>query len=378
MLPGLGQEKINIQERQGLIMLLRSDIRELRHRMDYDNCGITRIRGAYVSRGTVMAEINAPFLSLPDNELYKYLDIARGCLSKKIGDNMLSLEIDNIAVKEVLSQCINSELKDDDAVEDVYGRIMNVLPSDEKYLILILQDNYDIPKRGTDGANQDESEDVYAYMMCIIIPMVLEKAGLCYDGEKIAPKIRQRVLSKPMAAFIYPSWEERTVEHDRCMFYAAKPDRPPHELMGQMLDAKRVETATEIKKKFEDIISLKAESEQEAEEYIAAVNAVLEQAVSKSPDLIIGADELSGILSDTDIPHDDSTIIVEEYKKYIQPGTRAEWLLDGKALQRAEEIKRRKELNKLMLAAADAILHPNIDEDYAIALVDKLRKKAGR
>ena len=78
------------------------------------------------------------------------------------------------------------------------------------------------------------------------------------------------------------------------------------------------------------------------------------------------------------MPQEDRAAIVEEYRRDIQPRTRAEWLLDGKALQRAEEIKRRKELNKLMLAAADAILHPNIDEDYAIALVDKLRKKAGR
>ena len=374
----MGQEKINIQERQGLIMLLQSDIRELKRRMDAENCGITRIRGAYVSEGMVEAEINTPFLALPENEFYKYLDIAKSCLTKKIGDQMLSLEIEGMAVGEVLSRCIGSELKDDDVVHDVFGSIMNVLPTDEKYLILMLQENYDVPRRGTDGVAQDESEEVYAYMMCIIIPVVLDKAGLCYDGEKIASKKREWVAQKPIAAFVYPAWEERTAEYGKCIFYTATPDRPPHELMEKTLDAKRIRTATEIRQEFEKVISRRAASPEEAEEYIVMVNEALERALETEAGLIVGADELKGILDDTDMPQEDRAAIVEEYRRDIQPGTRAEWLLDGKALQRADEIKRRKELNKLMLAAADAILHPNIDEDYAIALVDKLRKKAGR
>ena len=108
------------------------------------------------------------------------------------------------------------------------------------------------------------------------------------------------------------------------------------------------------------------------------VNEALERALETEAGLIVGADELKGILDDTDMPQEDRTAIGEEYRRDIQPGIRAEWLLNSKALKRAEELKKRKEINKLMLTAADAILHPNIDEEYATKLVEKLRRIAER
>lgn len=358
-------------------MLLWSDVKEIRRRMEPDNCGISRIRGAYVADGSVLAQINAPFLALPENEFYKYLDIAKACLTKKIGDQMLSLEIEeNSVVRTELERCIASGLKDDDAVQNVFDRIMDILPPYEKYLLLMIQENYDIPRYGADGADQDESEEVYAYVMCIIIPVKLDKSGLYYDGEKIASKKREWVASKPTAAFVYPSWEERTVEHDRCMFYTAAPDKPPHELMEKMLNAKQTQTATEIRMEFEELINRHAESTDAAEEYIASVNEVLDRVLNVTPKLNVGAPELGCILADTEISKDNKAVIIEEYRKMIKSAP-AEWLFNPKALKKAEEIKKRRELNKLMFAAADAIRHPNIDEEYAEKLAEKLIRTAG-
>ena len=69
--------------------MTNSDRNELRRRFVKDN-SISRLALCYVnsSREKVVVQ-NEVFLSLPEEDMFKYLDIAKKSLSGNIGDNLL-------------------------------------------------------------------------------------------------------------------------------------------------------------------------------------------------------------------------------------------------------------------------------------------------
>ena len=71
----------------------KKDINEIRRQFTPDNCTITRLCGCYVdNEKNKKTEIREAFLSLPEEEIFKYFDIFRKTLSGTIGRNLLNME----------------------------------------------------------------------------------------------------------------------------------------------------------------------------------------------------------------------------------------------------------------------------------------------
>lgn len=69
-------------------MLSSKDISELRKRMTLKDTNITRLAGIYVSNEKErMTSLNERFLNLPEEEVYKYLDIAKEVLNRKVEES---------------------------------------------------------------------------------------------------------------------------------------------------------------------------------------------------------------------------------------------------------------------------------------------------
>ena len=69
-------------------MLSSKDISELRKRMTLKGTNITRLAGIYVSNEKErMTSLNERFLNLPEEEVYKYLDIAKEVLNRKVEES---------------------------------------------------------------------------------------------------------------------------------------------------------------------------------------------------------------------------------------------------------------------------------------------------
>ncbi len=136
------------------------------------------------------------FLNLDEDEYFKYLEIAKKVLSGTIGNNILELNFptneDFINERQVsLMQLKNSQLKDDDLLDDFYKLIINNYDYASNILILVFYDAYDVITKTTDNARIDESEDVYEYVLCAICPVSLSDPGLRYsEGEN---KIKARI-----------------------------------------------------------------------------------------------------------------------------------------------------------------------------------------
>ena len=95
----------------------------------------------------------------------------------------------------------------------MYEKIMNLYSTVGNYLVISLYDAYDVPREGTDGFSQGESEEVFRYIYTCICPVNLAKAALSYheDENVFAARIRDWVVEMPDVGFLYPAGFRMTV-----------------------------------------------------------------------------------------------------------------------------------------------------------------------
>ena len=71
----------------------KKEVLEIRKQYKPESCSITRICGCYVNGNKeVIAKSKDAFLSLPDEEIFKYLTIFNQTLSGTIGKNLINME----------------------------------------------------------------------------------------------------------------------------------------------------------------------------------------------------------------------------------------------------------------------------------------------
>ena len=108
----------------------KKEISELKKQFTPDNCTISRICGCYVdSEKEKRLEMRESFLSLSDEEMFKYFEIFKKTLSGTIGKNLLNLEFPLKAEaeggeQEFLLRLKNSRLTDDALVDECYDKII--------------------------------------------------------------------------------------------------------------------------------------------------------------------------------------------------------------------------------------------------------------
>ena len=159
---------------------------EIRKQFTNENCAITRICGCYVdAEKEIRTELKEAFLSLPEEEAFKYYDIFRKTLSGTVGKNLITLGFPTDqempdGTQAWLLKLRDSRLEDDVLLEEFYEKIIKNYAYGENYYIILIHAAYDIPKKASDGMEMlDASDDTYEYLLCSICPVKLSKAGLC-------------------------------------------------------------------------------------------------------------------------------------------------------------------------------------------------------
>lgn len=71
----------------------KKEVSEIKKQFTPDNCAITRICGCYVDgEKNKKTQLKEAFLSLPEEEIFKYFELFRKTLSGTIGKNLLNME----------------------------------------------------------------------------------------------------------------------------------------------------------------------------------------------------------------------------------------------------------------------------------------------
>ena len=241
----------------------KKEVLEIRKQFTPANCAITRIAGCYVDHEkNKKMESKSAFLSLPEDDAFKYFDIFRKTLSGSVGKNLLNLEFPTKpempgGAQEFLMKLRKSKLEDDQLLEEFYDRIIESYNYGENYYIVLIYAMYDIPGRASDGTEMyDASEEVYEYLLCSICPVSLSKAGLSYHAESncIQDRIRDWVVGMPDKGFLFPAFNDRSTDIHGVLYYTKKSEDLQQELIEQLLGARMPMSANTQKEKFQMLI----------------------------------------------------------------------------------------------------------------------------
>ncbi len=242
----------------------KKEVLEIRRQFTPENCAITRICGCYVDHEKEKkAELKKAFLSLPEEEAFKYFDIFKHTLSGTLGKNLINMEFPldqelNGGTQEFLLKLRDSKLEDDMLIEEFYDKVIENYIYAENYYIILIHAVYDVPGRSSDGLEMfDASDTVYEHILCSICPVNLTKAGLTYNAEtnNIEDRIRDWIVEGPAKGFLFPAFQDRASNVHSILYYTKKPEDLQPELITNVLGSTIPLTAGDQKTTFQAIIS---------------------------------------------------------------------------------------------------------------------------
>lgn len=242
----------------------KKEVAEIKKRFTKTKCSFTRLCGCYVdAEKQKRLTLKEAFLSLPEEEMFKYIDIFRKTLSGSIGKTMLNMEFPmeqetkEDGTQRFLMKLLEGKLTDDDLLNEFYDKIISVYNYPENYFIILTHDAYDIPKITSDGVeNFDASEYVYDYILCCICPVKLTKPGLCYNAETnhIQDRIRDWVVEAPQSGFLFPAFNDRNMDIHNLLYYSKKSDELDAVITEEVLGCQLPLPAKSQKETFNNIL----------------------------------------------------------------------------------------------------------------------------
>nr|WP_330382176.1 DUF4317 domain-containing protein [Mediterraneibacter massiliensis] len=245
------------------VMMNKKEVLEIRKQFTPANCAITRICGCYVDHEkNKKMEAKEAFLSLPEEEAFKYFDIFKKTLSGTMGKNMLNMSFPLDAempggTQEFLLKLKNSKLEDDMLLEEFYDKVIESYIYEENYYIILIHAMYDIPGKSSDGIEMfDASDEVYEYLLCSICPVSLSKAGLSYNAQdnRIEERVRDWVVDMPDKGFLFPAFTDRSTDLHGVLYYTKKSEDLQPEMAEHVLGASMPMSADTQKETFQMII----------------------------------------------------------------------------------------------------------------------------
>ena len=241
--------------------ITKGDVLELRRRLKKTECTFGRLCGCYVNSGKqVVVKFSEPFSELEEDEFYKYLEIAKKTLSGTLGSNLLELEFArNEAAEERQKYLLtlgSSKLVNEELLDRLYEQIVEQYSYPGNYLILVYHDIYDVPSKATSGEEQEESEEIYEYILCAVCPVDLAKPALGYreDENRIGARVRDWVVGLPDLGFVYPAFSGRGRDVNAVMYYVKTGKGSHPEFIENVLGCVSQRTAAEDKQAFESVV----------------------------------------------------------------------------------------------------------------------------
>ena len=207
----------------------KKEISEIKKQFTPANCAITRICGCYVDgEKNKKTKLKEAFLSLSEEEAFKYFEIFRKTLSGTIGKNLINMNFPleqekEGGAQEFLLRLRESKLQDDALVDEFYDRVIDSYDYGENYYIILIHAVYDIPGKSSDGLEMfDASDEIYDHILCSICPVKLSKAGLCYNAETnhIEDRIRDWIVEMPDLGFLFPVFNDRSADIHGILYYS--------------------------------------------------------------------------------------------------------------------------------------------------------------
>lgn len=241
----------------------KKEIAEIKKCFTPANCAITRMCGCYVdAEKNIITQSKEAFLSIEEEQVHKYFKIFRSTLSGSLGKNLMNMEFPleqelGEGTQTFLLKLRDSELKDDELIDEFYQKIIEHYAYGENYYIILIHIAYDIPSKATDGTTMEDASDyVYNAILCSICPVKLSKSGLSYHEEDniIGPANRDWLVEAPATGFLFPAFNDRNTDIHGLLYYSKDSEKLQTEFIDSLLGCEVPLTSKTQKETFLSII----------------------------------------------------------------------------------------------------------------------------
>ena len=329
--------------------MIKQEISEIKKLFTQNNCSITRICGCYVDgEKNKKTELKQAFLSLPEEEMFKYFEILRKTLSGSLGKNLLTLEFplkseEEGGTQEFLLKLRDSKLKDDALLEDFYDRIINAYEYVGNYLILVIHDVYDVPGKTSDGIEMDDaSDEVYEYIMVSICPVNLSKPGLSYNPVEntFQNRIRDWVVAPPETGFLFPAFNDRGADLHSTLYYSKNSEELREDFVNLILDCPLPLSAGGQKESFQMLIEETLQETCSIEAVInihEKLNEMIEEHKEDPAPLVLDKDEVKTVFASSGVSNEKMELFDRCYD--ATAGEKTELVVNNVVNTRSFEVK---------------------------------------
>ena len=301
-------------------------IAEIKKQFTPDRCSITRICGCYVDgEKNKKTELKEAFLSLSEEETFKYFDIFRKTLTGTIGKNLINMEfpLDQEAeggTQNFLMKLRESKLTDDTLTEAFYDKIIENYDYGENYYIILIHAVYDIPGKSSDGAEMfDASDEIYDHILCSICPVKLDKPGLCYNvsHNTIENRVQDWVAGAPENGFLFPAFTDRNTDIHNLLYFTKNAEMDQPDFLDHFLGCQAPLSAKSQKETFQSIIEETLDSACDFSTVMTIqenLNTMIEERKDDPEPVVLDKHEVKRLLASSGVPNEQLDEFDEKYE----------------------------------------------------------------
>lgn len=235
---------------------------EIRRRIKLGKCAVNYIYGCFVNEKKEVVSSFRQSLGLMDNDdADNLLSIIRKTLSGTLGKNLIDLPYKNQQVVDSDEHRLMSALRtqapeSEEAVNIFFNATASTLAMGNNYLILLIQDSYDVPQYGSDESRIEDSSSVYNYCLCAVCPVKQSKQALGFVAHENSFKTlaANQLISPPEIGFLFPTFDDRTANIYDILYYTKNTADNHPEFIENILRTEVPMPSEEQKEVFNSII----------------------------------------------------------------------------------------------------------------------------
>lgn len=239
------------------------EVAELRRRFKADKNNISHVTGCYVNeKREIISQFHQPLSTMSLEAQEKLLTLLRKVLSGALGRNLLDIPFDTRQVVDspehrLLMSLRESTLREQAAVDAFFQQVIQSLELEGNYIILLAYDAYDVPYRSRDGEQrEDQSDEVFRYIVCSICPMKQTKPALSYSAyeNQFHNLAADWVIAPPQAGFLFPAFDDRSTNLYNALYYTRDSADTHPELIQALFQQEAPMAADEQMETFQSIL----------------------------------------------------------------------------------------------------------------------------
>ena len=240
------------------------EIAEIRRRYKAEKTGISRIRGAYVNeKREIISELDQSVAMMTETETDEILSLLKKALSGKVDTNLIDIHFTTRQVMEspehkLLCNLRETALADEALIHQFYQKIMDSLTLEGNYMILLAYDCYDVFSYRKDGAKDEDSTEMFRYILCAVCPIKTAKPTLSYYVRENCFRnvVADSIISPPALGFMFPSFDNRSTNLYGALYYTRATDDSHKEFTDAIFNAGDLPMpATEQKETFRSVLA---------------------------------------------------------------------------------------------------------------------------